>query len=308
MKIVDLHCDTISCLSENNESLLKNTIQFDLERACESSLMLQFFAMFTMPAEPNIALRQILKQLEKYHTEIQINSSRVFPVCQYGDLLKSDNAGKLGALLHLEGGECLGNDLEILHMLYRMGLRSMGFTWNNRNQLADGIGEGNAGGGLSMKGREVAAEMDGLGIILDLSHMSINSFYDALNYYQKPVMATHSNAFKLCRHRRNLNDDQLKALRDHGGVVGITQVEDFVSETDASIEKMIDHIVYIAELIGAEHVALGSDFDGADDMVIKEVSGYNAMPELLSKRGFSAKETEMILSSNALGVLEQVLK
>jgi len=307
VKIVDLHCDTISCLQANGQSFAKNKGQYDLARACLSGMYIQFLAMFTRPAEPNIALREILKQVEKYHAEMELNADSVYPLQRYTDLFAPGHQGKLAAILHLEGGECLGNDLEILSLLYRNGLRSMGLTWNNRNQLADGLGEGEEAGGLSKKGMEVVQEMDRMGMLLDLSHISIRSYYDALNYYQKPVLVSHANAFSLCRHWRNLNDEQLIALRDHGGVIGITQVADFVSETEPTSEAMIDHIVYIAELIGVEHIALGSDFDGADHMVIKDVAGYQVLPELLSKRGFTQQETDMILHQNALGILEQVL-
>ncbi len=307
MKIIDLHCDTVSWLRRSNGALLKNEAQYDLERARNSDMYLQFFAMFTLPTEPNIALREILKQMEKFNTELEHNSSRVFQVKKFQDLHDPNNRNKLAAVLHLEGGECLGNDLEILSLLYRAGLRSLGLTWNNRNQLADGLGEGQNGGGLSMMGREVAAEMERLGMLLDLSHIAVKSFYDALGCYQKPILVSHANAYSLCQHWRNLDDSQLKALAEHGGLIGITQVADFVSETQPSTETMIDHMVYIAELIGVEHVALGSDFDGADNMVIKDVAGYSQLPELLAKRGFTQPEIEMILHKNALSILEQVL-
>lgn len=307
MKIVDLHCDTISWLKENDETLLHNHAQYDLERAQKSGMYLQLFAMFTRPAEPNIALRAILKQVEKFHAELQANQESMYGLRKYQDLYQPDNQGKLAAVLHLEGGECLGNDLDILRLLHRMGLRSMGLTWNNRNQLADGAGEGDAGGGLSMLGRKVVAEMERLGMLLDLSHIAVKSFYDALDYYRQPVLVSHANVYALCKHWRNLNDDQLKALRDHGGVIGITQVADFVSETRPNLDTMIDHIVYIAELIGIEHVALGSDFDGADHMVINDVAGYSCLPEHLTKRGFSNQEIDMILHQNALSVLQKVL-
>lgn len=307
MKIVDLHCDTISWLQENDEAIWHNQAQYDLKRAGQSGMYLQLFAMFARPAEPNTVLREILKQVEKFHAEIKANQALVYMINKYTDLYEPDNQGKLAAVLHLEGGECLGNDLEILRLLNRFGLRSLGLTWNNRNQLADGAGERDAGGGLSRLGRKVVAEMEDLGMLLDLAHLSVRSFYDALNYYRQPVLVSHANAFALCGHWRNLNDDQLKALRDHGGVIGVTQVADFVSETQPCIDTMIDHIVYIADLIGTQYVALGSDFDGADDMVIKDVAGYRNLPEYLLRRGFNSQEINMILHQNALSVLEKVL-
>ncbi|CFX76468.1 Renal dipeptidase, active site [Syntrophomonas zehnderi OL-4] len=307
MKIVDLHCDTISWLQENDQTLWHNQAQYDLKRAKDSGIYLQLFAMFARPAEPNTVLREILKQVEKFHAEIEANQSWIYTLNKYTDLNEPDNQGKLAAVLHLEGGECLGNDLETLRLLYRFGLRSLGLTWNERNQLADGAAERDAGGGLSRLGRRVVAEMEDMGMLLDLAHLSERSFFDALNYYRHPVLVSHANAFALCGHWRNLTDDQLKALRDHGGVIGVTQVADFVSETQPGIDTMIDHIVYIADLIGIQYVALGSDFDGADDMVIKDVAGYRNLPEYLLRRGFNNQEINMILYQNALAVLEKVL-
>ncbi len=283
MKIVDLHCDTISLLKDTGGSLFHNQGQYDLERAQTAGMYLQFFAMFTRPAEPNIALRQIIMQIETFHRQLEEHSQLLYNLKSYQDLYAPDRQNKLAAVLHLEGAECLGNDLDILNFLYRAGLRSIGLTWNYRNQFADGVSEGEAGGGLSKIGRKLVAEMEQIGILLDLAHVSVKSFYDALSYYKKPVLVSHSNAYSLCKSRRNLNDEQLRALHEHGGLVGITQVADFVHEDKASIETMLDHMVYIAELIGVECVALGSDFDGADNMVIKDVSGYHYLPELMQQ-------------------------
>jgi membrane dipeptidase len=307
MKTVDLHCDTISCLSSNGASLLQNEAQFDLERAKSAKICLQFFALFTMPTDRNTSLRQILKQIEKFMAEIEKNYLCAYHMKNSSDLLMPDNFNRLACVLHLEGAECLGNDVEILRLLYRVGLRSMGLTWNHRNLLADGVGEGESAGGLSRKGKEILEEMSKLGIMLDLAHISRKSYFEALNYYSKPVLVTHANARALCPHWRNMDDAQLRALAEHKGVVGITQVADFVNEGQASVEDMLDHIAYIADLIGVEHVALGSDFDGADNMVIPHVGGYADFLEILARRGFTQREIEMILSENALGVIRQVI-
>lgn len=306
MKIVDLHCDTISFLKESRGSLLQNDGQFDLARAQEVGMVLQFFAMFTHPAEPNIALRQVIIQTETFQRVLDENQERIFHLLKYEDLLLPDHQDRLAAVLHLEGAECLGKDEEVLHFLYRLGLRSIGLTWNYRNQFADGVSEGN-GGGLSKNGRKLVREMDKMGILLDLAHISIQSFYSALEYYQKPVLVSHANAYAVCSSRRNINDEQLKALKEHGGIIGITQVADFVHSDTPSLETLLDHMAHIADLIGAEYLALGSDFDGADHMVIRDVAGYALLPERMAKRGFSGKEIEMILYKNALSVLEQVL-
>jgi membrane dipeptidase len=307
-KIVDLHCDTISSLQRNGQSLYDNHCHFDLKRARKAGIGVQFFAMFTMPQGMNESLRRILKQVEKYHTELDQYQKYLQPVYTYEDIVAAESAGKMACILHLEGAEALGTDSAILSLLYRLGLRSLGLTWNNRNLLADGVGEEPGAGGISSKGKEIIYLMEKLGIMLDLSHISIKSYYDALKLYSKPVLVTHANAWALCNHRRNLDDSQLKALAENGGIIGINQVPEFIKEDDKpGLNDLLDHIVYISDLIGVEHVALGSDFDGADVLVMQGVEEYSRWPHLLADRGFTPAESDMILNENALRVIKAVL-
>lgn len=307
MKIVDLHCDTISQIYEKKQFLFANNGHFDIKRALESKIALQFFALFSMPADSNTCMREILKQIDKFYLEIEMNSEYLFLLRDLSDINKGLNSKKIACLLHLEGAEALGTDDEILRILYRLGLRSMGLTWNNRNLLADGVGEGESAGGLSVKGRQVIEEMSKLGIILDLAHISEKSFFEALDYYDKPVLVSHANARALCNHRRNLNDSQLRALALNGGVIGINQVADFVKEDHPSVDDLVDHIVYIADLIGVDHIGLGSDFDGADNIVMEGIEDYANWKSLLSARSFTQQEIEKILGENALRIIKAVL-
>lgn len=308
MRIIDLHCDTISSIQKSGESLFRNNCHFDIERARQAGVGLQFFALFTMPAGMNEALRQILMQVHKFHSEMTRYQDFLQPVLSYKDIGLADTNNKIGCVMHLEGADALGRDTEILYILQRLGLRSLGLTWNNRNLLADGVGEEPAAGGISKKGREMIQVIDSLGIILDLSHISMRSFYDALELYHKPVLVSHANARALCNHRRNLDDDQLKALAANGGVIGINQVPDFIKEdSHPKIDDLLDHVVYIAELIGVEHLALGSDFDGDDVLLMPGVEEYVKWQDLLSSRGFTSHEINMILRENALRVIKAVL-
>jgi membrane dipeptidase len=307
-RIVDLHCDTISSLQKNGQSLYDNSCHFDIKRAQKAGIGLQFFAMFTMPQGRNEALRQILKQVEKYHTEMNQYQEYLYPVYTYEDIVAADSTGKMAGILHLEGAEAMGNDSEILSLLYRLGLRSIGLTWNNRNLLADGVGEEPGAGGISNRGKEIIYLMEKLGIMLDLSHISVKSYYDALTIYSKPVLVTHANARALCNHRRNLDDNQLKALADNGGIIGINQIPEFIKEDGKPVlNDLLDHVVYISDLIGVEHVALGSDFDGSDMVLMQGVEEYSRWPQLLAGRGFTPAETNMILNENALRVIKAVL-
>lgn len=305
-KIIDLHCDTISALAATGGALKSNGYHFDLTRAKQAGVQVQFFALFSLPDDCNAVLRQILKQWQKYDHEINLNQTEVYPVLQYEDICLESHLDKMGCLLHLEGAEALGSDVEMIHILYRLGLRSIGLTWNYRNMMADGINEGDNDGGLSCIGRRLLETINDRGIILDLAHLGEKSFFAALEYYNKPLLVSHANARSLCSHRRNLSNEQLKALQANGGVVGVTAVKDFVGNHGRA-EDLIDHIVFIAELIGSEHVALGSDFDGAEHMVFSGVQGYQNLGYLLEERGFTALETKNILSGNALRVIQAIL-
>ncbi|NLB87768.1 MAG: membrane dipeptidase [Syntrophomonadaceae bacterium] len=304
-KIIDLHCDTISIITEKDISLYSNNCHLDLVRSLEANILVQFFALFTMPTDSKTAFANIMLQVEKFLSELELNQDYIYLVKKYIDIDLSSN--KIGAILHLEGAEAIGTDIELLSLLYRLGLRSLGLTWNHRNLLADGIGEGIDAGGLSKLGKKVIKEMLNLGIILDLSHISEKAYFEAFDYYDKPIMVTHSNVRKLCPHPRNLSDDQLKVLAQNGGVVGINQVSFFTSQNKASIDDLIDHIKYIADFIGINHVALGSDFDGADEIIMSGIEEYKIWDELLLSHGFSPEEIDMILYKNALNVIERVL-
>ncbi|HPF43410.1 MAG TPA: dipeptidase [Syntrophomonadaceae bacterium] len=305
-KIVDLHCDTISLLAKTKESLKNNGGHFDLLRAKRAGIGVQFFALFCLPRDNEDTLREILKQSEKYYCELSLNQEEVYPLMQYEDILLPVNQDKIACLLHLEGAEALGSDVELIHVLYRLGLRSIGLTWNYRNLMADGVLAGDQDSGISKKGRQLLEEISELGMILDLAHLGEKGFFEAVEYYDKPLIVSHANARHLCPHRRNLSNEQLKALQMNGGVVGVTAVKDFVGSHENAYD-LIDHIVYISELIGSDHVALGSDFDGADHMVLSGVEEYQNLGGLLERRGFTPGETENILSGNALRVMKAIL-
>jgi len=307
MKIIDLHCDTVARLTETGENLYQNQGHFDLARALDAGLALQVFSLFVHPAEQSVALKGIFQQIDCFYQKIEQYADLVYPLLYMEDF-KPDN-NRLAALLHLEGGECLGTELEFLRILYRLGLRSVGLTWNDRNLLADGVKEGENAGGLSRAGRKMVREMRRLGMLLDLSHIAPKGFYQAVEEYQGPVLVTHANARSLCDHPRNLDDHQLKTLAENGGVVGLNQVSDFVkASANPGLNDFIDHIVYVCDLIGVEHVALGSDFDGADHVVLPGVQGYLQLEPILRQRGFTGQEMEMIFSKNAERIFKQILK
>jgi membrane dipeptidase len=308
MNIIDLHCDTLSAITVNRKELFSNSGHFDLVRGLESGIKIQFMAIFAGPQESTAALAEVCRQIEYYENQVHANQEFIYKLLSRQDLDANWTGKGIGGILHLEGAEALGKDKDILEFLFESGLRSMGLTWNNSNLLSGGIGAGKDAGGLSRWGREVVQEMDKMGIILDGAHISERGYFDLLEVYNKPLLVTHANSRTLCPHPRNLSDKQLLALKENGGIIGITQVSDFVKEPGASLEDLLDHIVYIADLIGVKHLALGSDFDGAEDIVMPGVEGYIIWPELLTGRGFTPDEIDMILYRNALKIVSGILR
>lgn len=215
--------------------------------------------------------------------------------------------------------------MEHLRNFYHLGLRAMQITWNLRNDLADGIKEEETRGGLTRFGVSVVKEMNRLGMLIDLAHISRAGYFHVLDVAEGPVCCSHSNCRKLNLHPRTIDDEQIKALAQTGGVIGINAISTQVAEKNATLDKLVDHISYMADLVGTEHVGLGLDFvknDGAlhpDDELFN--SGENKLlPELeneedllnltdrLLKRGFKEIEITKILGGNFLRVLKQVLK
>jgi membrane dipeptidase len=230
---------------------------------------------------------------------------------------------QLAFVLAIEGGEPLQDGVESLRVFYQLGVRVLGLTWNQRNLLAEGVGEERAAGGLTELGREMVREANRLGVLLDVSHLSVKSFWDMLETSEAPIIASHSNAKALCGHRRNLDDAQITALAEKGGIIGVNGVASFLdnNERQASLERVLDHIDHIAQLVGIERVALGPDFvdylregpgsfASGDDIVYP--TGFEniaAMPNVtagLLRRGYSEDETRGVLGGNFLDVLTRV--
>ncbi|MBO8167677.1 MAG: membrane dipeptidase [Thermoanaerobacteraceae bacterium] len=307
--IVDTHCDSISRVLEN-ESLRRNRGHLDLERMA-GIIKLQFFALFVETQfKPDLALERTLELLDKFLHQLSENEELLTLVRSQDDLQqldRSDNA-KCGALLSIEGGEGI-KDLYVLRHLFRLGVRSVGLTWNQRNHLADGAYISHRGGGLTEFGRQVILEMNRLGMLVDAAHMAPRSFWDVLRVSRQPIIVSHANCRALCDHPRNLTDLQLKALAAHDGVVCITFAPQFLTEGEASLENILHHIEYACYRIGVEHVGLGSDFDGVDALPggIDGVQDYYKIPKGLSERGFTQQEIDAICGGNVLKLLAKVL-
>lgn len=224
-----------------------------------------------------------------------------------GNVLKH----KAATLLAIEEGGAIDGSLEALRCLYELGVRAMTLTWSNRNDIADGINEEATGSGLTHFGKQVVAEMNRLGMLVDVSHISTAGFWSVIETSTKPIIATHSNAKSLCSHPRNLNDEQIKALAQNGGLAGITFAGQFLEEDwrNACIESVYKHIDYMLNLIGNDdHIGFGSDFDGISHPPynIHGVQDYKPLIEYLSKY-YSDETINKITHQNVINLLQKVL-
>lgn len=311
--IVDCHCDTIEKIAEGAMGLGERSqvSHIDLPRLQEAGVNMQFFALYIDSRyKPLGALERTLELIDVFYRELTANHHRMELVLEHKDIDRILKNGKLAALLTVEGGEGIQESLGLLRSFYRLGVRGMTLTWNQRNAIADGAGEGPKGG-LSKFGHEVVAEMNSLGMLIDVSHLNCGGFVDVVRASSKPVIASHSNARALCDHPRNLDDSQLKLLADNGGVIGITFVPDFLVDNGAKadLSTVADHIDYVRNLIGSEYIGLGSDFDGTDSVPVglENVTKIPDLLHVLETRGYRESEIENICGGNVLRLLRQVL-
>ncbi|MCP3026801.1 dipeptidase [Halobacillus sp. A5] len=316
----------------------------DFQRAVQAGMLGGFFAVFPPPHSglslPNPedylttdgydvplpetvdteACRKVTDEMTDLLYQIEASSNHKFRIVKnIFELRKAIQHNKMAAILHFEGAEAIKPDLSNLENYYRMGLRSLGLVWSRPNAFAQGVpyrypSTGDIGPGLSQEGRALVRKCNELGIMLDTSHLNEKGFWDVIELSTAPVTATHSNAYTLCPISRNLTDEQLQAIAKSNGVVGVTYSvnmtrSDGKMNRDTAIQEVVSHIRYIADLIGAEHVSLGSDFDGTTlPNELMDVSYVPKLMDTLLKNGFSEKEVEQIAFSNWLRVLEDTWK
>ena len=309
MLIADAHCDTILHLAMGKSLKHNPSGQLDLERMEKGRIALQFFAVFVEDqyVYNGKSLKRSLSCIEAFYKELNNNKHMLFQILEKKDL-KRIGQGKLAALLTLEGGECLEGSLEILSFLYRIGVRSMGLTWNRRNNIADGISEARTTGGLTNFGVNVVQEMNRLGMLIDAAHLSETGFWDVIDTTSRPIIVSHANCKNLYDHPRNLSDEQINALAENGGVMGVTFVSDFLG-LNADVETAVNHVDHVCQLLGtSKHIGFGSDFDGTDNLAkgLENAGHYYQLIESLSKRGYRKEDIERIAGKNILRILYDV--
>lgn len=311
MLIFDAHIDTLSRLASSGEDFATPGGHVHLNLLQEGKIGAQFFAAFVSPKfYQGMALHYTLELIDQFWMMIDQNKESLAFAGTGTAVSKIKQEQKTACLLAIEGGEALEGKLANLRMFHRLGVRLLTLTWNHRNQIASGQLEGEQGGGLSNFGRSVIEEMNRLGMLIDVSHLNDPGFWEVLKLSVDPIIASHSNARALCKHPRNLTDEQIKALADQGGVIGVNFYPHFLDSTgEASVDEIVNHIEYIAKVGGIQCVALGSDFDGIN-LVPKDLENCSKTPHLIAKlkeKGYTQREIELVMGKNLLRICTDVL-
>lgn len=312
MRVIDFHCDTILRLMDNEQyELRKNNFSVDIEKLKKADSLAQFFALFIDLASDPEPLNTCLKMSDRFFNELDKNTEDIAFAKNYKDIQSNDSQGKLSALLTIEEGGALEGKMYNLRTFYRLGVRLITLLWNMPNEIGfPNCRKECMNKGLTPFGKELLNEMNKLGMIIDVSHMSDGGFYDVANLSTKPFVASHSNARAIKAHPRNLTDDMIRLLADKGGVMGINFEKEFLGTSDISeVEDMIVHIKHIKKVGGIEVLAIGSDFDGiSPNLEINNIGEIDKLISALKSNSFSEEEIEKIMYKNALRVIKDVLK
>lgn len=312
--VFDFHCDTILGLlgQDMNQagSLRSNQMHIDLERASKLGGYAQCFACFTTPymeqwrkISPILVFERELATLQR---EVEKNSDLIAIAYTPQEIEENRKNGKMSAILTLEGTAGFGHDPALLQDLYAIGFRISSLGWNEKNPLT---GSHETGGGLTDQGREYVKEAQRLGMLIDVSHISDEGFWDILEITGAPIIATHSNSRAVWNNSRNLTDDMFRAIVSTGGLAGYNACDEFTGE-NPTIDTICDHIIHFLELDpSGKHIALGGDLDGIDHMPagFEGVQSWPKVADRLMERGVTEDMVMDIFWNNAIGVMERAV-
>src|SRR5687767_2828753 len=315
----------------------------DLPRLVESGITGVFLSAYIDPEKwtfrtPDQSWKMVQVYFDSIHAFVNRNPGRLTLATTAADVRAAKTSGKVAVLIGVEGGHAIENSIENLREMARRGVRYMTLTWNNGNEWAGAAAglNGTRSGGLTDRGREIIREMNRLGILVDISHVSDSTFFDAVAASAYPVIASHSSARALNGHRRNMSDAQLRAVRQNGGVVNVNFYSAFVDpaflQKSDSIERVVqgqanidaairalprpslsillDHFDHIIRVAGVDHVGLGSDFDGVGGLLPQGMDDVTRLPLIaqgLLDRGYSEADVKKVLGGNMLRVMEQAI-
>jgi len=355
--VIDTHDDTPSRISIEGIDIGKRLPDgnVDIPRLLDGGVTGIFFSIWPDPVfVPHDSIRRSLELIDVVYKTIDANPDRIGLAVTAADVMRLKKEGKVAALMGIEGGHAIQDNLAALRMFHRLGVRYMTLTHSNTNDWADSSTDAPRWHGLNELGKNVVREMNRIGMIVDLSHVSDETFYAALQVTTKPVILSHSSCRALDNHPRNATDDMLRALAKNGGVVGINFYSEFVdqhfrdamlarkkdllaqfnnnarnktSDPDEASRKswyelkhytdgvprppfstLIDQIDHAVKVAGADHVGLGSDFDGAPSTPegVDSMLDMIKIAQALKDRGYSDEDIKKILGGNFLRVLREV--
>lgn len=265
------------------------------------------------------ALNDIMAMLASAYRLEEMGKGDVRIVRTVKQLKTALDRGILAMILHVEGTEAFRKDLDALEVLYQAGLRSLGPVWSRSNIFGHGVpfnfpDSPDLGDGLTEHGKELVRRCNRMGILIDLSHLNERGFWDVAELSHAPLVATHSGAHALCPSPRNLTDHQLQAIAESGGIVGVNFARAFLrpdglGDEPTSLTEIVRHVEYLVELMGVDHVAFGSDFDGTQiPQDLEDASGLPKLMDALKDRGFRKKDRKKIAHENWIRVLSDTWK
>ncbi len=328
--VIDLHFDLPMDLYEkrDRENLLETEFLPELEAG---NIGVVGVAIYIEDRYlPDAGLRVALDQIARLYAETR--TCQRFAICKsYRDIEKSRKEGEIALVITMEGAEPLGTDLDLLRIFYELGVRSMGLTHARSNEAGHGgifASSGSSQEGLTRFGRDLVRECEALGVIIDLAHINPAGFNDVMSITTRPPIVSHTNVRRYYDIERNINDDQIKMIGERHGVIGVNSVLVSAKEEETTLDRYVDHIEHIANLIGIDGVGIGFDFfefiysqwpESAKKQLAEKLTTPHFIPNLrnhsqarnltreLIERGFSDEEIEKILRRNWLRILQQWL-
>ena len=323
----DMHCDTLmKAYFEGEDRFFSGEGMQSISNMINAGQMLQFFAVFFIPELDEETkkqagfTREILSDDEYYEelknnlfSQVKKHSDVIGIALNAEDVRKNKADGKTSAILTLEDGRFLNGSLEKLRKVYNDGVRAIGLTWNGENCLGypNSSDKNIMEKGLKPFGFEAVEEMNRLGMLVDVSHLSDGGFFDVARTCKKPFIASHSSCRALTDHQRNLTDEMIKILASKGGVAGDNFAPEFVTigggEPISTAEFIAEHVMHMYKVGGEDIIALGTDFDGIHGNIeIKHPEDMETLFDLLAKKGLSSRILDKFASENVMRVLESI--
>lgn len=310
--LIDGHCDTLSKVLDDNSNLENIEYCFNLVDAKKYVPCIQMMAAFINPeyVDKNMgAFNRAINILDQFKKDK--NNEYVINILEKEDINRVIEEQKIGVILTIENGSAICGDIKNIDILYNKGIRVMSITWNADNDLGCGALTKNDTG-LTEIGKEYIKRLEEKNIIIDVSHSSEKTFWDVVDTAKSTIVATHSCAYSICNHPRNLKDEQIIEIAKRGGIIGICYASKFLNKFGISTsDDIVEHIKYIKNLVGIDYIGLGSDFDGVDlDKMPLDIRGIKDTAILIEKMkiaGFTDEEISKVIGENWLRVLKKAL-